>query len=260
MAESRLLRGEDYNTHFDPDIYIKTYYTDLEDTVDGGLIPFILKGMYDVFKAGDVKGKRLLDIGTGPIPHSVIPAVPFVQDIYLTEFSTVNRKYLNDALFGSGKQDYSNIFKFFTNLSDKSQPWTKLSDDLKDKVRGIFPCDLLQDDIFKGSYFPLFDVITSCFCTDASLPDVETYGKVAKEISKYLKIGGHLVIAGTLDVTYYFVGEQKFYGLDISADKVKSCWKDAGFSIYNWNHMKGPEVLDNTDFGGAYVMHCIKEF
>ncbi|KAK6186988.1 hypothetical protein SNE40_006242 [Patella caerulea] len=259
MADSRLLRDEDYNTHFDPDAFIKTYHTVLEDTVVGGLVPFVLKGEHDVFKTGDVKGRRLLDIGTGPVPHSVIPAVPFVQDIYLTDFSTVNRKYLYDALFGSGKQDYSNVFEFLVNLSDKSQPWTKRSDELKDKVRGIFPCDLLQDDIFKGSYFPLFDVITTSFCLDSAAPDVETYGKIVKEISKYLKIGGHLVIVGALDTTYYFVGEHKFFSLNKSAGEVKSCWKNAGFSIQSWNQMEATEENEECDFGGAYVMHCIKE-
>ncbi|KAK6186981.1 hypothetical protein SNE40_006235 [Patella caerulea] len=258
MADGRLLRDEDYNTHFDPDAYVKTYYTVLDDTVQGGLFPFVLNGEHDVFKAGDVKGRRLLDIGTGPVPHSVIPAVPFVQDIYLTDFSTVNRKYLYDALFGSGKQDYSSIFNFFTNLSDKSQPWTKRSDDLKDKVRGIFPCDLLQDDIFKGSYFPLFDVITTSLCMDVAPPDVDTYGKIAKKISKYLKIGGHLVIVGAFEVTYYFLEEHKFFSLDISAGEVKSCWENAGFSIQSWNPMKAPEEIEESDFGGAFVMHCIK--
>ncbi|KAK6186098.1 hypothetical protein SNE40_008201 [Patella caerulea] len=257
--DNRLLRAEHYNTHFDPDAYVKTYYTDLDDTYQSGVLPFVLKGEHDVFKSGDVKGRRLLDIGTGPVPHSVIPAVPFVQDIYLTDFSAANRKYLYDALFGSGKQDYSNIFEFLVNLSDKSQPWTKFSDDLKDKVRGIFPCDLLQDDIFKGSYFPLFDVITTSFCMDVAPPDVETYGKIAKEISKYLKIGGHLVVVGEFDATYYVVGEHKFFCLNKSAGEVKSCWKNAGFSIQSWNQMDASEKCEDNDFGGNYVMHCIKE-
>ncbi|KAK6186989.1 hypothetical protein SNE40_006243 [Patella caerulea] len=182
MADGRLLRDEDYNTHFDPDTYVETYYTDFDNAVVGGMMPFVLKGVHDVFKTGDVKGTRLLDIGTGPVPYSVIPAVPFVQDIYLTDFSAVNRKYLYDALFGSGKQDYSSVFEFLVNLNDKSQPWTKLSDDLKDKICGIFPCDLLQDDIFKGSYFPLFDVITTSLCMDVAPQDVDTYGKIAKGI------------------------------------------------------------------------------
>ncbi|KAK6165386.1 hypothetical protein SNE40_022322 [Patella caerulea] len=259
MGESRLLRDEDYNTHFDPDIFIKTYYTVLDDTIEGGLMPFILKGLHDVFKTGNVKGTRLLDIGTGPVPHSVIPAVPFVQDIYLTDFSTVNRKYLHDALYGSGKQDFCSIFEFLEKLSDKSQPWINLSDELKAKVCGIFPCDLLQEDIFGGSYFPLFDVITTSLCIDAAAPDVETYGKIAKKISKYLNIGGHLVIVNVLGGTYYFVGEHKFFSLDISENEVKSCWKVAGFSIQSWNLMTRPDKSENSDFFGAFVMHCIKE-
>ncbi|KAK6186990.1 hypothetical protein SNE40_006244 [Patella caerulea] len=147
----------------------------------------------------------------------------------------VNRKYLNDALFGSGKQDYSSIFKFLTKLSDERQPWSKHSDDFKGKVRGIFPCDPLKDDIFKGSYFPLFDVITTSFCLDSAAPDVETYGKIAKKISKYLKIGGHLVIVGVLAETYYNVGEHKYFALAIAEDEVKSSWEGAGFSKYMYN-------------------------
>ncbi|KAK6192644.1 hypothetical protein SNE40_004081 [Patella caerulea] len=259
MAESGPLRYEHYHTHFDPDAYIKTYYSVLDGSVLGGATPFILERQHDIFKAGDVKGKRLLDIGTGPIPQSVISAVPFVQDIYLTEFSASNRKYLHDALFGSGKQDYSNIFKFVTDLSDKSQPWTKLSEEFKGKVRGIFPCDLLKDDIFAGSYFPLFDVITTSFCMDAAPPDVDTYGKLVKKVSKYIKLGGHLVNVGVLDASYYFVGEEKFYALNISADEVKQFWKGAGFSIRSWEHKKGSAECKDADFGGTFVMHCIKE-
>ncbi|KAK6171571.1 hypothetical protein SNE40_019728 [Patella caerulea] len=259
MAEDNVLFGEHYNTHFDPDIYINSFFTVLDDTVEDGLAAFILNSLHSVFKSGNVKGKRLLEIGTGPIPHSVIPAVPFVQDIYLTDFSTVNRKYLQDALFGSGKQDYANVYDFFAKLSDAGEPWRKRSDDLKAKVCGIFPCNLLQDDIFSGSYFPLFDVITSSLCIEAAAPDVETYGNIAQKISKYLKVGGHLVIVGVLDQKYYFVGEHKFFSVCISEQELKSCWEQAGFTILSWNHMKGPEENEYSDFGSAFVMDCVKK-
>ncbi|XP_050394735.2 nicotinamide N-methyltransferase [Patella vulgata] len=257
--EDNVLFGEHYNTHFDPDVYVKSFFTVLEDTVEGGLAAFILKGLQDVFKSGDVKGTRLLDIGTGPIPHSVIPAVPFVQDIYLTDFSTVNRKYLQDALFGSGKQDYENVYDFFANLGDKSESWRKRSDDLKAKVCGIFPCDLLQDDIFGGSSFPLFDVITSSLCIEAAAPDVETYGNIAKKISKYLKVGGHLVIVGVLGQNYYIVGEHKFFSVSISEHELKSCWEQAGCTIQGWNHLKGSEETEYADLGSVFVMDCVKK-
>ncbi|KAK6171572.1 hypothetical protein SNE40_019729 [Patella caerulea] len=256
--DDNVLFGEHYNTHFDPDVYVQSFFTVLEGTVEGGLAAFVLKALHDVFKSGDVKGTRLLDIGTGPSPHSVIPAVPFVQDIYLTDFSAINRKYLYDALLGSGNQDYANVYDFFANLDDKSEPWRKLSDDLKAKVCGIFPCNLLQDDIFGGSSFPLFDVITSSLCIEAAAPDVETYGNIAKKISKYLKVGGHMVIVGVLDQNYYIVGEHKFFSVSISEQELKSCWEQAGFTIQNWNHLKGPEESEYADLGSVFVMHCVK--
>jgi len=48
-----------------------------------------------IYFAGVIKCERLLDVGTGPSIHSVFEASDHVTDIYLSDFSEMNRNVLN---------------------------------------------------------------------------------------------------------------------------------------------------------------------
>lgn len=63
-------------------------------------MPFHLNFRYKIAQnilfPGNVHGKTLLDIGTGPTIHTVISACPYVQNIILSDYSQVNRDALGD--------------------------------------------------------------------------------------------------------------------------------------------------------------------
>ena len=44
--------------------------------------------------AGMLKGKQLLDIGTGPVVHPVVTASKWFDKIYLSDFSSSNIEFL----------------------------------------------------------------------------------------------------------------------------------------------------------------------
>ena len=67
------------------------------------------------FFSTDIKGKRLLDVGTGPTVHSIISACTQVEEIHLSDYAEKNRKYLHKWL--EGRLQYnSDTIKFALDL------------------------------------------------------------------------------------------------------------------------------------------------
>ena len=73
-----------------------------------------------VYSTGQVKGKRIIDIGCGPTIHSVIPATKWFDEIYLADFAQSNidaiQKWLRKD---SGAFNWNTFFKFFAEKDGK---------------------------------------------------------------------------------------------------------------------------------------------
>ena len=72
--------------------------------------------------AGKVCGKRLLEIGSGPSPHSAIIPALFFDEIYLSDYVEGCRKIITDWR-NQEKDcvDFSNVFDFIASLDDYMQ-------------------------------------------------------------------------------------------------------------------------------------------
>ncbi|ESP01893.1 hypothetical protein LOTGIDRAFT_172268 [Lottia gigantea] len=256
--KSQLKQNEDYLTDFTPEDYLKTTSSNFED--EGGLRKFFFACYNEIYKSGAVKGRRLMDVGTGPIPISVVTAEPYVQEIFFSDYAPSNRDYLYQWLIGSSRQDFKALFQYVTKLENKGQHWEERSSALKNKVGGIFPVDLLNDKVFGENLFPHFDVITSSLTFESAANEVADWEKFAKRLSKFQKPGGHFVINGVMGCTFYNVGPIKFQAFPISKDKLQESFTNAGYTIQYFKDHAGPPKEENviSNYEKGFVMHCIR--
>ncbi|XP_021363239.1 indolethylamine N-methyltransferase-like [Mizuhopecten yessoensis] len=251
----------DYSGKFDPEWYMDTFYSSvIGQAAEGNLLQFALEKYHDIFHSGDVKGRRLLDVGTGPSVHSVISACRHVDDVYLTDFAAQNRKVLNDW-WKSDKTMTENITEYVLGKEHSRQTVLERHSMMKEKVRDVFPIDVnMADPLGSGCDVNQFDIITSSLCLEAAAQTLNQYRSNAANVSSLLKSGGHFILNGVLEQTWYRVGEAKFSCVKLTRDDVESTFVSCGFNIQLFDDVKFKSKEDEySDFHGYFVMHAIKE-
>ncbi|KAL3871347.1 hypothetical protein ACJMK2_039354 [Sinanodonta woodiana] len=246
---------------FDPEIFISTYYSSVAgNEEDGDLIKFFLDGLCDAFKSGAITGARILDIGTGPMPHTAFCAAPWFEEITLSDFSQKNLDFLNK--WKDGEINHMGpIFKYLVQVDKSSSSVEKRQDELKRKIQNIVKCDVTQPNPVLCTPVDgvVYDAITSSLCLESASVTLDDYAKSVQNISSLLKPGGHLVLVGVLDETFYTVGEFRFKSTCISKDQLQDIWQKEWFKIlslkdFNDTCSSLKTGSDLSDFQNAFVM------
>ena len=103
------------------------------------------------------------------------------------------------------------------------------------------------------------DAVSTCLCIDAACDDLTHYRQTMKNLSSLVKSGGHFVLVGVLNETYYNVGEEKFNCLPLTADDIKSAMTDAALGDITWygQALKSDDTV--SDYAGAFVAVAVKK-
>ncbi|XP_046352326.2 nicotinamide N-methyltransferase-like [Haliotis rufescens] len=248
---------EDYLKYFDSAAYLKTFHSDIKGSEkEGDLMPWKMKNFHDVFAEGKVNGRRLLDIGTGPTIHSVISASNCCDTIYLSDLAPQNRETLRKWLEGTLQHSFRSFFQYVVDREGKGTSWTHREDELRTKIGGILPIDLLEEDPMAPCSFPRFDIVTTSLCLDSVALDHVGYGYASRKITNLLKIGGFLIVFGLYGASTYTVGEHVFRSCLVTTGEVKDVWTHCGFEIVDWREEKNMENTEKTGSGieGFFLM------
>ncbi|KAL3870724.1 hypothetical protein ACJMK2_038768 [Sinanodonta woodiana] len=246
---------------FDPETYVSTYYSSVTGhEEEGGMLQFFLDGLSDVFKSGAITGIRLLDIGTGPIPHTAFCAAPWFKEIILSDFSEKNLEFLQN--WKDGKINHmGHIFEYLLQMDTSSSSLEKRQDELKMKIKHIIKCDVTQPNPIVSTPVDgvVFDAITSSLCLEAASTTLQDYAKSVRNLRGLLKCGGHLVLVGVLEQTFYRVGDFRFQCTYISKDQLQDIYQKEGFEIIslkysNEKYSAHKEENEYSDCKNAFLM------
>ncbi|KAK3593401.1 hypothetical protein CHS0354_021980 [Potamilus streckersoni] len=246
---------------FDPETFISTYYSSVAGhEEDGDLIKFFLDGLSDAFKSGTIVGAQILDIGTGPIPHTAFCAAPWFEEITLSDFSQKNLDFLQK--WKNGEINHMDpILNYLVQVDKSSSTVEKRQDELKRKIKNIVKCDVTQPNPVVSTPVDgvVFDAITSSLCLESASVTLDDYEKSVQNLSGLLKPGGHLVLVGVLEETFYRVGDFRFKCAYIRKDQLQDIWEKEGFEIlslkdFNDTCSSHKAGNDFSDFQNAFVM------
>ncbi|XP_069135705.1 nicotinamide N-methyltransferase-like [Argopecten irradians] len=248
----------DYAGLFDPEWYLKTFLSSIPDQhIEGDLMQFYMDKYCKIFQPGEVKGRQLLDIGTGPSVHSIISASRHVDDVYLSDFAAQNRKLLNDW-WKSDKTLIENVTAYVLKQEKSSETVVERQTAMKGKVRAVLPIDVtLSNPLGSGSDITQFDIITSSLCLEAAALTIDQYRTNAANVASLLKVGGHFILNGVLEQTWYQVGEYKFGSVWLSREDIESTFVSCGFDIKQFDVLKTDDEV-YSDFHVFFAMHAVK--
>ncbi|XP_064613431.1 indolethylamine N-methyltransferase-like [Liolophura sinensis] len=256
MAASK---EDDYKDSFDAEFYLKTYYSSVK-SVDG-TTEFMLSHYHDIFQTGEITGKRLLDIGTGPAICYVIEQCLRFDQVYLSDFPESNRRALHQWLSNHNFHDYSPFFKHLAKKFSDERTWEDIRDEVAQKLSGILFCDVRSASPLKPSFFPQFDAVTSTFCLHAVPETLGEYRAIVRNVSSLLKPGGWMVEMGHLEETYYTVKDTRYNVLYMNKKDVCKIWTEEGFTIHNWKEYTpvSQERKTYTDWKSIFCMVAKKK-
>ena len=259
MAQT-LLFSDDYSEQFDPKCYLNMFY----QTVDGhtdeeGDDYFFLRNYHEFWSSLGSENLTLLEFGGGPCIHTLISACPHVKEIVFAEFTEANRKE-TEAWRNRDKSshDWSPFFiHVVQTLEGKSEEEAEQrEEELRSKISQVIPCDIRENNPIQLKEPTLFDVVGSSLCLEAVMESEAAYREAILKLSKLLRPGGHLVMAGVLGQSFYRVGDGKFYTFPLSKDLIHQALEEAGFrEVKVTSSLPTDSKGTVSDFGGIFFVH-----
>ncbi|XP_071079767.1 indolethylamine N-methyltransferase-like [Haliotis cracherodii] len=257
MAGKPVLFSDDYNAAFDPETYLSTYYNDPSpNPVVGDMMTFGLTQFHEAFASGNIKGRQLLDFGTGPTIHSIISSSQHCESILLAEFSLKNRDTLKQWHNGELKHSFAKFIDCVLKLERKEDSVSNREASMREKVSGIIPCDIRNENPFAPCFIPAADIITSSLCMESVVLSIPEYESYSARLASVLRPGGHLVLFGCVGGTFYTVGSSRFSSFGMTSSELQAAWTKAGLEIVTWKEGRrpNPEQKEMTDIDGFFTL------
>ncbi|XP_060065615.1 nicotinamide N-methyltransferase-like [Ylistrum balloti] len=245
----KLQPTDDY-AKFDPEWYLTNYVGTEEASIN---MRTDLTIYHQFFTQNNIRGKRLLDVGTGPSIHTLLSASNHVDEIILSDYTPQNRQYLENWL--NGKTSHPKMMvDFVTSLEGRTVTAEEKENEIRQKVKGILHIDITSEQPLGRDYDgELFDVIITSYCFEAAVTDVPGYKRCIENVSRLLKKGGYLIIGVCLEGDTYQVGEFAYPTMNITKEQVDKAMKESGYEIIASDQIQGTPVdAQFQDFKSYY--------
>ncbi|XP_042331564.1 nicotinamide N-methyltransferase-like [Sceloporus undulatus] len=252
--------GDVYQKEFNPRSYLE-YYKFGEGTLGDETTIFYLECLCKTFALGSMKGDTLIDIGSGPTIYQLISACEAFETIiasdYLDENLQETRKWLKNE---PGAFDWSPVVKYVCELEGNRDKWAEKEAKLRRSIKQVLKCNVHLGNPMAPLSLPQVDCVLSSECLEAACSDHESYRTAVKNISSLLKPGGHLVLCGVLETTFYMVGSRKFSSLFLTEKFLREALTANGFTIVQFKTQPRVDkvMLDMCDFTALYFIVACK--
>ncbi|XP_032393456.1 phenylethanolamine N-methyltransferase [Etheostoma spectabile] len=254
---------------FDPGAYLQNNYSpaiaDFERK--DGLEPWKLACLHRAFTEGDVRGELLVDVGSGPSLYQVMSGCEVFNKVLLTDFLEVNRQELRSWLQDEGgcSMDWTPFLQHVCKLEGRpSSAWTEKAARLRQVIVDIVHIDVHSPQPLALDVLPSAgaDCLVSAYCLESASPDLAAFTRALGHIGRLLRPGGHLLLIGTLGMTYYMAGPGvKIPTVPVNAAQVCASLKESGYTLIRLEVYRVPQdmMLCSDDSPGTFFVKAIKE-
>ncbi|XP_075045722.1 nicotinamide N-methyltransferase-like [Mixophyes fleayi] len=187
------------------------------------------------FSLGRVKGKSLIEIGSGPTIHNIIPACEIFEEIYFTDYSQDSllqiEKWLKDS---NDAFDWSPYLKYVCAIENNRATPEEKANMIRRKV-SLMKCDVNQTNPLQPNSFPLTNCVITTGCLISAAKNFKEFKTVLKNVVSLIKPGGYLILCDYFGASYYMVGEAKLPVLSLDEKNVKEAVAESGCEIEEFN-------------------------
>ncbi|XP_071969401.1 nicotinamide N-methyltransferase-like [Engystomops pustulosus] len=241
--------------------FLESYCSDKPDMVfrEDSLI-FPIENLKKTFQLGHIKGDILIDLSISSIVHHLYAACEFfkhiivlkVQDRCILELKRWVDTRTGAFHWGHAAQLHAEIEGKCKQLEDKEGK-------VRSALQHVVKCDLEKENMIEPIDLPPADCIISAWLLDAISKDQDDYIRYLRKFSKLLKIGGHLIIIGCSEATYYIVGKDKLHVFTYDEEFVRKALVGEGFIIDRCEVKERTNVSDLIDYKAIMFIAAHKE-
>ncbi|KAM4642125.1 nicotinamide N-methyltransferase-like [Discoglossus pictus] len=217
--------------------------------------------VWRIGSSGRTKGDTLIDFTIGPIIYHLFTICEFFQDITVIETNDMCIKELEKWInMDPDALDWSHASNFVAELEGNRfsirlgyifAGWQKKEEMVKQSIKHILKCNFEKENPTDPVVLPKVDCILTAWALELVSKDQDQYSKNLKKISRWLKLGGHLILFGVFNASFYMVGEHKFHLTTYNEDFLREVIEDSGYVITNF------EAIESKLCGAVDYDHIV---
>ncbi|XP_069805124.1 nicotinamide N-methyltransferase-like [Dendropsophus ebraccatus] len=251
-----------YHVHgFDSRQHLEHYMSDKPDMVfKEDILKFPIENFAKTFAKGHIKGDVLIDLSLGSFVHHLYAASEFFKHILVLKVRDrcilELKRWLDTR---TGAFHWGHATKHHADVHGKSEELEDKEGKVRSAVQHVVKCHLEKENMTDPIVLPPADCLISFWLIDNISKDQEDYVRYLRKFSKLLKPGGHLLLFGALEISYYTVGKDKIRTLTYDEEFVRKALAGEGFVIDDCKVKKRTAVSDLTDYKGMIFISAHKD-
>ncbi|XP_069804272.1 indolethylamine N-methyltransferase-like [Dendropsophus ebraccatus] len=251
-----------YHVHgFDPRQHLEHYFSDKPDMVfEEDFLIFPIENLTKTFLEGHIRGDVLIDLSLGSMIHHLYAPSEFFKNIIILKVRDrcilELKRWLNTR---TGAFEWGHATQLHINIEGKSAELQDKEGKVREAAQHVAKCDLDKQNIMDPVVLPPADCIISVFLLDCICKDQDDYVRYIRKFSELLKPGGHLILIGVINMTYFTVGKDKIHGFAYDQDLARKTVAAEGFVIDKCVTKKATGISDLVDHKGVLFIASHKE-
>ncbi|XP_077105837.1 indolethylamine N-methyltransferase-like [Ranitomeya variabilis] len=245
---------------YDSRYCLEHYFSDKSDMVvaEDSLV-FPIENLVKTFTEGHIKGDILIDLSPGSFVHHLFAVCEFFKHIIVLKARDrcimELKRWVDER---TGAFDWKHVTKRHV-IGESCDRLQDKEGKMRSALQHIIKCNLEKEDMMDPIVLPQADCVISVWLLDMICKDQDDYIRYLRKFLKLLKPGGHFIIIGALNLTYYTVGKHKFHGFNYDEDFARKALVGEGFIIDRCKVKKRTDVNDYTDYKAQIFIAAHKE-
>ncbi|XP_075056713.1 nicotinamide N-methyltransferase-like [Mixophyes fleayi] len=249
-----------HDEDFDAKGFVEAHFSHGNVLIIEENVGFPMKILHDLFSSGQVKGNILLDISIGSIVYQLFSACNVFKEIYVVKFTDANIKHLKKWLEkGDEATDWSFAAKRVSRLQGNRDGWKEQEEKVRRAMKSIVEWDIFENSCIDPLLVPQVDCVLSLWILNVISKTKEEFQRNLKNFTSRLKIGGYLVLFSPVNMTFYRVGQHKFFHLAVDENFIKESVIKAGFIIEKMDLKASMVKCDLLDYDHVCFILARKE-
>ncbi|XP_069804706.1 indolethylamine N-methyltransferase-like [Dendropsophus ebraccatus] len=251
-----------YHVHgMDSRQHLEHYLSDKPDMVfQEDFLIFPIENLMKTFSEGHIKGDVLIDLSIGSLIHHLYAPSEFFKNIIILKVKDrcilELKRWLNTR---TGAFEWGHATKIHIDIEGKSAELQDKEGKVREAAQHVAKCDLNKQNIMDPVVLPPADCIISVCFLEVISKDQDDYVRYIRKFSGLLKPGGHLILLGCMNMTYFKVGNDRIHAFTYDEEFVREALVGEGFVIDDCNVKKRTAVSDLTDFKAVIFIAAHKE-